>query len=329
MRIEDQLTAWQEAGLIDEATAHRIAAHEAGRSRAAENEDRIALGEIVAYVGSVVLLVGIGFLYGTEYVPLGSVGRLGLLGLVVVGCLTAGEVVQRAGATRAARRARAAGWAVGALGVAAWFGQAFVDWHVLTRPGPYASAPFDTSGAIMLATAIGLVASVALLSLSGAWLVALASAALAYSFGTAFASFAQVGGNAWAGELTWLVPGVALAALPETLLRDEEQRQAREVLRFVAVVPPVAAALVVSGADGTLELFAGLLSVAALGLAILRGSAGYALAGGVGLFVVVNEVGFRHFEQSLGFPVVLIASGITLLAVAAGLFRLLPRLTGR
>jgi hypothetical protein len=40
--------------------------------------------------------------------------------------------------------------------------------------------------------------------------------------------------------------------------------------------------------------------------------------------VVVNEVGFRHFAQSVGFPVVLIASGVTLLALAAGLFRLRP-----
>jgi hypothetical protein len=329
MRIEDRLAAWQEAGLIDEAAARRIAAYEARRSPAAENGDRITLGEVLAYVGSVVLLIGIGFLYGTEYATLGSGGRLALIGLVVLGSLAAGAVVQRAGATQAAGRARAAGWAVGALGVAAWFGQAFVDWHVLTRPSPYAGAPPDTSGAIMLATAVGLVVSAALLWRSGAWLVAFASAALGYSVGGAFASYAQIGSSPWAGELTWLVPGSALVVLSETLTRHEERRQAREVLRFAAVVPPALAALVFSGADSTLELFAGFLSVAALGAAILRGSAGYALAGGVGLFALVNEVGFRHFARSVGFPVVLIASGITLLAVAAGLFRLLPLLTRR
>jgi hypothetical protein len=267
-----------------------------------------------------------GFLYGTEYDVLGSGGRLALIGLVALGCLGAGAAVERAGAVQAARRARAAGWAAGALAVAAWFGEAFWDGHVLFRTTAGVS---DGSGAIMLAAAIGFVASVALLRRARSWLVALATAILGYVLGPAVAAYVQVGSNPWSGELAWLLPGAALAAIAEALARDEEGCWAGEALRLAAVVPPAVAALVLSSQDGTLELFAGLLTMTALGAAILRGSPGYALAGGLGLFVVVDEVGLRHFAQQVGFPVVLIASGIALLAVAAGLFRLLPIVSRR
>jgi hypothetical protein len=329
MTLEDRLAAWRAAGLIDEGTAARIAAFEAGQARAAAGGTRIAIGEVIAYVGSVVLLVGLGFLYGTEYAALGSAGRLTLIGLVVVGSLAAGDLVRRAGATDPARRARAAGWAVAALGVAAWFAQAFVDGHVLTRPSAYVGGSPDTTGALMAAAAIGFVVAAALLWRAGAGLLAFAAAFLAYTTVTAFDFYLRTVPNPWAGELTWLTSGAALVLISETIARGSERRWAREVLRFAAMLPPIVAALVFSSLDTTLELFAGLLSVACLGAAILRGSAGYALAGGIGLFVVVNEVGFRHFANAVGFPVVLIASGVTLLAVAAGLFRFLPLLTGR
>jgi hypothetical protein len=114
----------------------------------------------------------------------------------------------------------------------------------------------------------------------------------------------------------------------EVLTLGSERRWAREVLRFALVIVPTFTALGYSSAldAGSLEYFAGFVALAAFGMALLRGSAGYAIAGGIGLFVVVNEVGFRHFAQSVGFPVVLIVSGITLFGVAGGLFGLLPRL---
>ena len=69
-----------------------------------------------------------------------------------------------------------------------------------------------------------------------------------------------------------------------------------------------------------------MLALAALGAALPRRSGGYVIAGGLGLFIVVMEVGFRHFAQTLGYPVVLIASGLLLLAIAIAMVRVLPRL---
>lgn len=327
MTLAERLAAWQAAGLIDAATAGRIAAFEAERASGPDDTgSRINVGEVVAYAGSVVLLVGIAFLYGTEYQGLGSVGRLALIAVVVLGSLAAGELVRRAGATDAARRARAAGWAVAALGVAAWFTQAFVDWHVLTRAATsYSGSGVDPNGPFLLGCVIGLAVSAVLLWRSGAWIVALSSGIMACSAAGAFVTYRQMQ-SPWDVELAWLAPAAVLVLLSETLVRGDDRRGARELLRFGVVVPPVVAALVLSQMDGSLEWFAGALSVAAFGAAILRGGAGYAVGGGLALFFVVDEVGFRHFASSLGFPVVLIASGVTLLVVAAGLFRFLPLL---
>ncbi len=329
-RLRNQLAAWQAAGVIDAATAARIEAFEAGRS-VSDRPSGISVSEVIAYIGTVVLLVGVGFLYGTQYTALGSGGRLVIIGLVVAAGLAAGELVKRVGATGAARRARAAGWTVAAVAAAVWFSQAFVDANVLTQASRYGyqDQP-DTSGSIMLGAAIGFVIAAVLLWRAGAALLAVVTAALASATAGQYDNYARTLPSA--GVLvTWLVPAVILAVLSETITSGHERRWAREVLRFAVVLPPTFAALSLSfNADGgALEYFAAVFALAAFGLALARSSAGYAIAGGVALFIVVNEVGFRHFAQSLGFPVVLIVSGITLFAVAGGLVRLLPRLRRR
>src|SRR6266851_789205 len=212
--------------------------------------------------------------------------------------------------------------------------EAFVDANVLTQASRYGyQAEPDTSGSIMLGAAFGFVIAAVLLWRAGAALLAVVTAALAYIAAGWFDSYANYTQTLPSvGVLvTWLVPAVILAVLSETITSGHERRWAREVLRFAVVVPPTIVALFLSvNADGAaFECFAAVFALAAFGLALARSSAGYAISGGVALFIVVNEVGFRHFAQSLGFPVVLIVSGITLFAVAGGLVRLLPRLRRR
>jgi hypothetical protein len=326
--LKERLAAWQAAGIVDATTVARIEAFESERP-VADRSPGISVSEVIAYIGTVVLLVGVGFLYGTRYEALGSAGRLTVLGLVVAGGLAAGELVRRMGAAAASRRARAAGWTVAAIASATWFAQAFVDAHVLAQAArnSYEGAPPDTSGSIMLGAGIGFVIASALLTRAGAGFIAVATAALAFTTVGGLDAYEQLP-DPNSVELSWVVAAVILAVLAETITRGHDRRWAREILRFAVPLPPVIAALVLSFSSDAqdLEVFAGILALAAFGLALVRGSAGYAIAGGVALFIVVNEVGFRHFAESLGFPVVLIVSGITLFAVAGGLVRLLPRL---
>jgi hypothetical protein len=286
---------------------------------------------VIAYIGAVVLLVGVGFLYGTQYATLGSAGRLLLIGLVVVAGEATGLLVRQVGNAGAARRARAAGWTVVAIAAAFWFSEVFVDASVLTQAPSYdyPGAPPDTSGSNMLGAAIGFVIAAFLLWRAGSGLIAVAAVALVYTAAAQLDIYTHTMSAANL-EVSVAVPAVILAILSETITRGHERRWAREILRFAVVLPPTVSALALSfNPDNPLEYLAVLLALVAFGLARARGSAGYAIAGGVALFIVVNEVGFRHFAQSLGFPVVLIASGITLFAVAGGLVTLLPRLRRR
>ncbi len=329
--LRNRLAAWQAAGIIAAATATRIDEFEAQRP-VTERPPGISVSEVISYIGTVVLLVGVGFLYGTWYETLGSEGRLVVIGLVVAAGLAAGDLVRRLGATAAAKRARAAGWTVAAVASAVWLSQALVDLNILTQPQyeNYPGAPQDTSGSIMVGAGIGFVFAAWLLWRAGAGLIAVATAALGYASAIALVIYMRTlpSGNA---VLILVFPALVLAILSESITLGHERRWAREILRFTVVLPPTIAALSLSFSSdgGGLEYFAVVFAIAAFALALARGSAGYAIGGGVALFIVVNEVGFRHFEQSLGFPVVLIASGITLFAVAGGLVTLLPRLRRR
>jgi hypothetical protein len=329
--LRNRLAAWQAAGVIDAATAARIEAFEAGRP-ATDRPTGISVSEVIAYIGAVVLLVGVGFLYGTQYETFGSAGRLALIGLVVVAGEAAGLLVRQVGNAGAALRARAAGWTVVAVAAAFWFSQVFADTSVFTQAPvyDYPGATPDTSGSNMLGAAIGFVIAAFLLWRAGSGLVTVAAVALAYTTAGQFIVYTHTMSTG-SLEVSLAVPAVILALLSETITRGHERRWAREILRFAVVLPPTISALALSfNADGgALEYFAALFALAAFGLALARSSAGYAIAGGVALFIVVNEVGFRHFAQSLGFPVVLIVSGITLFGVAGGLVRLLPRLRRR
>src|SRR5205814_8917277 len=107
---------------------------EAARPQPEAPSGRITVSEVIAYIGTVVLLVGVSFLYGTEYANLGTAGRLVLIGIVAIAGFVAAELLRRMGVTGAVRRARAAGWGVGAVAVAVWLAQAVGGAHSSARP---------------------------------------------------------------------------------------------------------------------------------------------------------------------------------------------------
>jgi hypothetical protein len=144
----------------------------------------------------------------------------------------------------------------------------------------------------------------------------------------AFETWWHPSDNVWLAEAGYLLVGAVLLGSAELLIARSTRGWTPEILRFFAINGTIGAALGLSYQDASLEVLAALLALAALGLAVPRRSIGLVISGGLGLFAVVVEVGFRHFAQTLGYPVVLIASGLVLLAIAAGMVRVLPRLRG-
>ena len=131
--------------------------------------------------------------------------------------------------------------------------------------------------------------------------------------------------SAWPREAVFVVVAIVLLAGAE-YGRRSKTLWATEILAFIGLTTPIVVAFIVAG-DGNLplELLGGLLAVGAFAAAVYRGSAGYALAGGVGLFAFVLDIEFRYFQSSLGFAVSLVISGLALLGIALLLTRLLPR----
>ena len=97
-------------------------------------------------------------------------------------------------------------------------------------------------------------------------------------------------------------------------------------LAFLPASRDITAFITAQDGNLPLEIFGGVLAGVAFAVSVYRGSAGYAFAGGVGLFAFVLDIEFRYFQSSLGFAVSLVISGLVLLGIALLLARLLPRL---
>jgi hypothetical protein len=75
----DDLQRWTEAGLIDAATAARIAAFESERASARQaDSERPSVPELLVYLASAITAVGIAVLVATSWEDLGSVPRVAL-----------------------------------------------------------------------------------------------------------------------------------------------------------------------------------------------------------------------------------------------------------
>ena len=330
MGLPEDLSRWTSAGILSAELADRIARFERDRTallpEPAAARRSISATEVLAYAGTVVILVGLAFLFGVQHNALGSAGRILLLGLVLLAGLAVGFFLEPRSARPAARRARGAAFALAVLAVFALFSEVFIDARVLSRADRFSYPGPDESGNLLLAAALASAVAILLVLRTWSGLIALTLAICVYSAAGGAVAYAQLRPG-WEPEGLFLIGGVVLVIGAE-LGRTRRATWAAELLSVAAVIPPVIAALILSNlsSGNGLEAFAAGLAITAFAASILRSSGGYAIAGGIALFIVTLDVGFRHFAQSLGFPIVLIASGVVLLAVAAALVRLLPRL---
>jgi hypothetical protein len=326
INLLDALARWREAGLIDSRQADAIEAFEARRrAHSGDSSGGIQLTptEVVAYAGAVVVLAGIGFLLGTQGQQLGPAGRLLILGLLTAVSLAFGLVLTATGP--AARRARASALTLGAI--AAGFLVAEGSRDARFFPPDYPGQTGFVAGDAMLGSLVAALVSGFFLFRNRAALLSLAFSLSVFAFGGALSSWQHLQGR-WDLAALWAVAGILLLGLAE--LTDFRPGAAREILRFLGIFAPVVATQFIAGSRYLpLELIGGALAVAAFGAAVLRASPGYAIAGGLGLFVFVLGIGLRYFTASLGFPLVLIISGVALLALAFLTTRMLPMLGRR
>jgi hypothetical protein len=290
------------------------------RTGEVSRDGSITATEVVTYAGALVTLAGLGTLLGTQYRQLGTIGRLAIPGLVAIAALLVARALP--GERARARRAQTSLVTLGVAAIGLFTGQLQAE----LLGGPDASIPPHTGYRILVVSA--LLAAV----IAGAFLVRLRSGLLAAALSVSLlvATIASVAWlqleRGWGVELVFLVTAAILVAAAE-YGRRQNVTWATEVLAFAGPSMAIITAFI-TAQDGNLplEIFGGVLAGVAFAVSVYRGSAGYAFAGGIGLFGFVLDIEFRYFQSSLGFAVSLVISGLVLLGIALLLARLLPRL---
>jgi hypothetical protein len=316
--------------LIDARQAQAIADFEAARTphpdtpaqggrEDASRDGSITATEVITYAGALVTLAGLGTLLGTQYRQLGVVGRLAIPGLVAI----AGLLVARAlpGERARARRAQTSLVTLAVAAIGLFTGQLQAE----ILGGPDANILPHTGYRILLVAALvaGVLAAVFLWRLrSGLLAAALSVALLIAAISSVLRLQLQHG---WPVEAVFLITGAVIVAAAE-YGRRLRVLWATEVLAFAGLSMAIITAFI-TAQDGNLplEIFGGLLAAVGFAASVFRSSAGYAFAGGIGLFGFVLDIEFRYFQSSLGFAVSLVISGLALLGIALLLARLLPR----
>jgi catechol 2,3-dioxygenase-like lactoylglutathione lyase family enzyme len=291
----------------------------AATTPSATRDGSITATEVITYAGALVTLAGLGTLLGTQYRQLGVVGRLAIPGLVAIAALMVARSLP--GVRARARRAQTSLVTLAVAAIGLFTGQLQAE----ILGGPDASIPSQTGYRIILVAALvsAVLAAVFLMRLRAGLLAAALSVALLVT-GIALILRLQLE-HGWPVEAVVLLAGAALVAAAE-YGRRQRVVWATEVLAFAGPSMAIVTAFI-TAQDGNLplEIFGGLLAGAAFAASVYRGSAGYAFAGGVGLFAFVLDIEFRYFQSSLGFAVSLVISGLVLLGIALLLARLLPR----
>ena len=300
--LADKLREWVGAGLIDEAQAEAIRAHET----APTDERRVPLiAEVLGYLGGSLALIAIFILVGEYWADLEVWARLLLVGAGTVTFLAGGWFIKNVD-NPAIGRLSSFSWALGTIGVAFWFGLFGMD--VLEA---------EPETAFLIASIAGLIVGYVIYRrfprslqqiLVGAAVVGTVTSLLGHidQMPEEFFGLAIWGiGAAWL-LLTWgdhlqpKVTGWILGSLAVLL--------GPQFMRVGEAAWPMLLGLV---AAGVLLAFS-----VALRNTILLGF------GAAGIFLFVPQIIFEYFGDTIGVPLALFLTGVLLLGAALLVARL-------
>jgi hypothetical protein len=305
---EALLTRWAAAGLLTDEQAASIRSFEGQRAVAVRPPAaRGSQAEVVGYVGAAFALGAALLLLAEFYAELVPVARMTVAALVTLAALAAGAALTRSDAPPL-RRLTGVLW-VGALAATAWTsGVIAADLaEVATRWLPAAvGAPTLVVGLVLLAVGRHeLVQLATLVALITTLLGVLAGVAVLPPAPSAFGLLLLGAGLAWAlaGAGGWLGPrwtaelaGGAVALIGTQVIAVGERR----LVGLVLGLSVAAAAVVVSVPASRPRLLA---------------------LGAIALFILVPQLVFELFADTLGAPATLLAVGLLLIVLAVGLGR--------
>lgn len=302
-RLEESLSRWTEAGILDAASAARIRDFEAGRVRPSEKEpSRPGAMEALLYLGLVVLGVGAFSLLAENWSELESWARVLALAVPFVLVLVAGSAMLRSSDPQLERGSQAA-WL---LAVALFAGLLAVTFNEYGL----GFSEDDERGWLLLVAVSTLLFACGLWVLNPSHAQVMAVAGACFFLGQAVGDWPDDYSQQYAG-VTLLVAGAVGLALGE-LGWLTPQASARLFFGLLLMVGPFEAGV----SDGPIffEVLAGCAAAAVIALGVMRGDFLPVLLGVAGAFVVLVSFIFEHFQDRLGAPLALMLSGGILVA---------------
>lgn len=303
--LSHHLDVWVERGLINQTQARRIleaertSSHRAVHSQRGRGAGQPSLTtEALGYVGGILVLIATALIGGQYFDDLGTLGRLGVVGVGAGALLTAGQLVPVRPGRPATGRLRSVLWVLTVAAVAGFIG--LLASESFTWSGED-EAFVTASGAAVVALVLWRQHSSVLQQVT---VVATLTVALGSGAATHLGGDIAVSGLAiWVFGALWLLLGWAGIVRP---------RPATDVLG--GLVLTVGAALTM---DHDVGAGLSLLTVAGL---VLTGVRMHALrllvVGSLATLIVVPSVVQRYFPETLAAPLALLVCGV-LLVVAA------------
>jgi hypothetical protein len=349
--LNDRLSVWERAGLIDAALGRRIREFEAaglapvaidGTAMPPERDalTRPSGTEILAYLGVLIALAGVVTLVYASGATL-SLNAALTMAIGIVALAATREFIRRGGAPWA--RAAGACLALGAAAVGAAAGELSTAASLFTRTvvsqvtcGDPSVCPAytstDQSGNVLLGAVVVLAIAAVLIRFVPGRMAALVAVVAAYVGVAATINVAQLTVDQ-SPELIALVL-VAVSALlvgfGETL--HASQRDVAGLLAFAGVVGATIPLYLLGGRSNVhLDVVAGGIAFIALVAGILVPRRGLAYGAVIGLASLVIDIGARNFTTPTSLGVFFSVSGIAAVTVLAAATRLLRsrRLEGR
>lgn len=295
----EHLRRWVEAGLIDDDGAARIVAWEAAQKPLAGGANRPGAMEALLYLGLVVLGAGTFSLLAQGWDELESWARVASLAAPFVLLLIAGGAMHLSKDAQIQRGSQAA-WFVA---VAAFAGLLAVS---VEEYGPGIS---DQAGWMMAIATATLVVASALWVMNPSHAQVLALAGSAAFVAETIGAFPDDYSTRYSGMAMFVAGAAGLAlAEPGWLV---PRSSARLFFSILLVLGPYQAG--VGGPIG-FEFLAGAAAATVIALGVLRGEFALVLLGVLGAFLVLITFIFEHFEDRLGAPLALMASGGVIVA---------------
>lgn len=303
--IEERISAWLTAGVVDEPTAARIRAFEAGRGPRSDESARISVLEAMVYLGLAVGGVGVAVLTTMAWPDLAWPIRTAVFAAPAAVAFGAGQFFQRSGPA-----------AFGRAGSVAWL--ACVPLLAAAAATVAAGAGAKGEDAALIAVVVGLVVAVALWRYSGGAAQVVGVAAAVIGALLAIAARPSVDSPLLAGF------GISLAAIGGALIAELGLAGPRPAVRVCVAIAITAACFLVTMQEGIVEVWAPAVAIGLIVLAVAVNSLAYIVAGVATLFLSLIASVAIHVQDPAIVAVALIVFGLGLVVTVVLLIKARP-----